>query len=53
VPSWLQPETEPLVLQQHHTARPHHQGRTSDVDRVRFLRKRFAELIKRLDEGAQ
>ena len=53
VPSRLQPETEPLVLQQHHTARPHHQGRTGDVDRVRFLRKRFVELIKRLDEGAQ
>lgn len=50
VSTWLQPEAEPLVLQQDHPARPDHQRRAGDVNRIRFLRQRVAELVERLDE---
>ena len=53
MPARLQPEAQPLVFQQHHAPRPHHQRRASDVGQVRLLRKRRIQPVKRLDKRSQ
>jgi hypothetical protein len=51
MPTGLQPDAEPLVLEQHHAARAHHDARTGHVDRIGVLVERHRQRIEQLQES--